>query len=319
MKHILMVVDRIGWAYSTKAEALVNNYKGKNIKFELISTKEPFPKLKRAFAHSDLYLFFGFQNFKKCQRHAGAVANKSIVSVASHESWDHKQTQPNNQVLPDQQIINYLKQFKSVSAVSKRLVNLFKQAGLKEIYYTPNGVSINEFPPKFNLPKKPLICGYAGRDVDQKKGNRSIIIPAIRKCNYVRLNQALCDFKLEKRSGTRGKSNLKYNQMPKFYQNLHVYCCASREEGSCRSVLEAMSSGCAIISTDCGAINELIIHGHNGLIIDRNIEDFANAIFLLYKDRKLLNAMMIRNVEKIKEFDWPNIVHYWYKWIENNL
>jgi hypothetical protein len=314
---IILLVDRLGWAYSTKAEALIKNYNGTELEFKMVSSKASKEKLIDAFNWADRYVFFGFQNFRRCSIKSGCTPDKALVSVASHESWDKKKTQPTNQVLPDKEIISYLSTFKSVSAVSLRLVNLFKKAGL-DIYYTPNGVPTEVFTPNFTL-NNPIICGYAGRDRDDKKGNRSIIEPSVAQC-YIPLNQAVCDFKLEKRQKTRGKNYLDYSFMPNFYKNIDIYLCASREEGSCRSILEAMASGCAIISTDSGEIHQLINNNNDGgFIVDRNIKSFVTAINQLKKDKNLLTQMKERNVKKIQEFDWSNISHYWYKWILDSL
>jgi len=318
MIKILLLVDNRGWAYETKARALIDNYKGDRFEFEIVGYKDPPEQLTMAFARNDYYLCFGFQNFAKCEKRHGAKRIKALASVASHASWDKGQTQPNNQVLPDAKTIQYLSTFKAASAVSKRLQKLFKKTGL-DIAYTPNGVPTKVFTPDyiFKHPKQ-LVVGYAGRDRDGKKGNRSFIAPAckiLRK--HVTLNTAICDFIIERKSGSRGISYRDYSDMPEFYKNIDVYICMSREEGSCRSVLEAMASGCAVISTDCGAINELISDGDNGLIVDRNTESLVQALQRLCNDRDLVLTMKRKNREKIKNFDWSVVSAYWFEWLES--
>ena len=64
---IILVVDRMGWAYSTKAEALVKYYKGP-FELKIVSTKQPVEELKQEFDSAYRYVFFGFQNFKKCKK-----------------------------------------------------------------------------------------------------------------------------------------------------------------------------------------------------------------------------------------------------------
>ena len=316
-KKILLLVDNRGWAYETKANALIDNYKGDRFEFEIIAYKDSPEQISTAFARNDYYVCFGFQNFPKCEKKHGAKREKALVSVASHASWDNGQTQPDNQVLPDKRVIQNLSSFKSVSVVSRRLQKLFKKQNLFT-YYTPNGVPTNQFTPDFSFQhSKKLVIGYAGRDRDQKKGNKSFIIPAANVLqNSVDLKLAICDFILERRTGTRGDSYKDYEDMPDFYKRLDVYICASREEGSCRSVLEAMASGCAIISTDCGAINELINDGEGGFIVKRNINAIVKAIQNLIDDRHLLTRMKIHNRQVIESFDWSFISNHWYKWFE---
>lgn len=317
---ILLVIDRKNWAYSTKAEQIIKCYQGDKFTFSTVSTKDKPDSLKKAFKRNHLYVFFGFQNFKSCHRNYKIDPKRTLVSIASHESWDKLQTTPTNQVLPSKKIVNYLRQFRGVSAVSKRLQILFKAAGLKKIAYTPNGVPLEMFSPSYDrISNDILVCGYAGRDKDQKKGNRSIIIPAVNKVSGVVFKQALCDFKLEKKTKSRGRTHLPYEKMPEFYKGLDVYACASREEGNCRSVLEAMASGCVIISTDCGAINELVKHKHSGFIVKRNIKGFVSVLNYLSSHNGLLNEMKKRSRISVENFAWEKVVYNWYDWFQESL
>ena len=296
MSNILLVVDRPNWAYSTKADALVNNYKGSEFIFKVVSVKHPDDVISSCVKWADLLVLFGFQNFRRLHKLFGVPAKKCLVSIASHASWDQGKTCPDHHPLPNKELISSLKMFKGVGAVSYRLQLLFRFAGLHNTSYTPNGVPLEMFPSNFEWAGNDsrLVFGYAGRDKDTKKGNRSIIRPAFRQVQEVNFVQALCDFKLEKKTGIRGTSYLEYEKMPNFYQGMDCYVCMSREEGSCRSVLEAMASGCAIISTDCGAVNEFIIHKYNGLIVDRDTSSLISAIRYLNKHRALLTRMKDR-------------------------
>jgi len=314
---VLLVLDRRGWAYETKATQIANKYKGRLLSFEIIGGKEDPKQVAPLFEQCDLYLFLGFQTFNHCHKRYGVDPAKTLVSIASHESWDNLETTPTNQVKPNKETITYLKQFRGVSAVSYRLQLLFRACGLSHVAYTPNAVPIDLFTPNYaQITDGALVCGYAGRDTDQKKGNRSIIEQALKRVNKVTLVQALCDFRLERKTGTRGRTYRHYEQMPEFYKGIDSYLCLSREEGSCRSVLEAMASGCAIVSTDCGAINELVVHNYNGLIIDRTVPALVDAIDFLNRHPDLLLKMKRRCREIVEDFSWDNVVPYWYKWIE---
>lgn len=52
-----------------------------------------------------------------------------------------------------------------------------------------------------------------------------------------------------------------------FLRACHVYVLPSHREGTPRSVLEAMSTGRAIITTDAPGCKETVYHGYNGLIV----------------------------------------------------
>jgi glycosyltransferase involved in cell wall biosynthesis len=65
----------------------------------------------------------------------------------------------------------------------------------------------------------------------------------------------------------------KYNEL----SNSDIFLLPSYEEGCPNSVIEAMASGCFIISSDVGALSEIVKDGINGLIMDeitaKNLEE----------------------------------------------
>lgn len=53
-----------------------------------------------------------------------------------------------------------------------------------------------------------------------------------------------------------------------YYHAMDAFCLMSEHEGYGLVLLEAMMCGRPTISTDVGAVGELLIHGHNGLVFD---------------------------------------------------
>lgn len=320
MKKINLVVDKPTnqpWAYHSKAKKLIEHNPNGWV-FNIISYRDSREKLESAFKWADLNLFFGFQNARRCERFCENFSRKNtIVNIASHQSFDGGKTTPTNQVKPGKQTIDYLKTFRSVGAVSKRLQNLFKESGLEKIYYTPNGVDINEFQPDYLIyDKSPLKCAFAGRDVDLKKGHLTYILPAINKVNNVERHFAVSNFRRNTVSPFSDNSCcLSHNQMPDFFKKAHVYICMSREEGSCRPILESMAAGCAVISSDCGAIHEL----NSNLVVERDIDKIAEKIDYYNKNRSNLLYEMKSNRKIAEKFSWERVSKYWYNWIEENL
>ena len=58
-------------------------------------------------------------------------------------------------------------------------------------------------------------------------------------------------------------------------------------EGTSLSLLEAMSAGCAVISSDVGGLTNIVINGFNGLIIRANEEELFCAIIKLIENKAL--------------------------------
>jgi glycosyltransferase involved in cell wall biosynthesis len=67
-----------------------------------------------------------------------------------------------------------------------------------------------------------------------------------------------------------------------------VVAAPSRYEGFGIPLIEAQAAGAALVTSDVPACNELITHGHNGLLTTYNdYEDLAAAIVRLLCDREL--------------------------------
>ena len=101
-------------------------------------------------------------------------------------------------------------------------------------------------------------------------------------------------------SAKYGGGRLSKDQMPAFYAGLDGYMCLSVTEGLNNSVMEAGMMGVPVISTRCGAAEEMIRDGENGFLVDRNVEAVAEAIEKL-KDEDLRMQMGEAMHQEIKE------------------
>jgi len=81
--------------------------------------------------------------------------------------------------------------------------------------------------------------------------------------------------------------------------DIFVFPSWYRVEGQPLVILEAMSCGCPIISTrDVGVIDETVIDGVNGILIEkRNVNQLADAILMLIRDKEM-RIKMGRESEK---------------------
>jgi len=74
-------------------------------------------------------------------------------------------------------------------------------------------------------------------------------------------------------------------------KSMDLFVIPSHQEGLCISGLEALASGCPVISTRCGGPEEFICENHNGLLIDSNPKALAAAITRIIDDPSLRKKM----------------------------
>ena len=61
------------------------------------------------------------------------------------------------------------------------------------------------------------------------------------------------------------------------------------------SILEAMASACPIVASDVGGIKEMVRNGENGYVIKNHVEEFADIIDDILKDRQKQKSMGLRS------------------------
>lgn len=86
----------------------------------------------------------------------------------------------------------------------------------------------------------------------------------------------------------------------KLLKNVSTVILPSYNEGLPMAILEGMACGKAIISTNVGAIPEVVIENENGIIIEPgNIEQIKSAIKKIISDDKKLLNISLNNIQKI--------------------
>lgn len=84
-----------------------------------------------------------------------------------------------------------------------------------------------------------------------------------------------------------------------------VYVISSKYEGMPLSMIEAMSSGLPIVSTNVGGIRDVIKNAENGYLFElQNDNDALEAFEKLYYDILLWELISKNNIEKSKKYDY---------------
>ncbi len=88
-------------------------------------------------------------------------------------------------------------------------------------------------------------------------------------------------------------------------------------EGTSLSLLEAMSAGCAAITTNVGGLTNIILDGYNGLIIDPEVMELREAMEKLILDPEKRERLSERAVETVREcFSYEKWVNSWKRVIQ---
>lgn len=100
--------------------------------------------------------------------------------------------------------------------------------------------------------------------------------------------------------------------MPEFYRNLDVLVCCSEFEGTPNPVLEAMATGCAVVSTDVGIVPDIFgPRQMEFLLSERDPGVLAAALERLIREPRTLAELKRENVERRQSLGWGS---RWVAW-----
>lgn len=103
------------------------------------------------------------------------------------------------------------------------------------------------------------------------------------------------------------KGVIPHNDLPKYYQEADVFVLPSLNEGMSNSLLEAMASGLAVITTLTGGAEDLV-KGDNGFVLSKpSSKTIANALMRLYDNPGLLLSMKNASRIRIQDFSWSSV------------
>lgn len=168
---------------------------------------------------------------------------------------------------------------------------------------------------RFDDFNRPLVIGWVGNsarvaDGVDLKGFNTIIKPLVEelKAEGHNIEGFYADRNIVLRTA---------HEMPEYYSKIDICICCSIHEGTPLPVLEAMSSGVPVITTDVGIVKEALGAKQKKYIIgdrengrnDDNIKQILKEKILeLYNNRELLKELSIENMISVKEYDGGKII-----------
>lgn len=109
-----------------------------------------------------------------------------------------------------------------------------------------------------------------------------------------------CDFRRIDSTATvtnNGNTHYKRRELADWYNTGTVYVVASQSEGTPNPALEAAACGCTVVSTLVGNMPELIAHGMNGLLVDRQVDALEAAVVEAVERYTQWGPAMLESIE----------------------
>lgn len=189
------------------------------------------------------------------------------------------------------------------------------------IHELPDGVDLGAFGPDRTggrSSRDVVLVGWAGnsdwgaKDKDHK-GLHTVVRPALERLRAARLpvRHRFCD---------RSQGWTPFEEMPQYYRSIDIFTCASANEGTPNTVLEAMASGLPIVSTRVGIVEEAFGPLQSRFIVDnRSVSAFERKLRKLVEDPALRARVGAENLERIGAWDWNRRINAWGDFIETAL
>ena len=287
----------------------------------------PTPELENFFANYDIIKLTNENRFEELKcfiEGAGEIIhfyNSLSVFATIKRSWDEGfrkrvlETHHSNLMWGDS-INKISKRSPIVSAiisVSFDEVNSLQKKGNPYVFYLPQQINWDNFKPSEGSLKKDLkingpLVGTVARFSPEK--NINMVINCARKMSdvdFVIVGEGPQKDIIKKM--TKSIKNLHIldftNDVSNIYNSLDVFFLPSKMEGVPLTILEAMSCGVPVVSSDVGNIKEIIVDDINGYI-NKNINNTSDFVQLLNKaldNRERLSKDVLNFIKGYREKD----------------
>lgn len=321
-KRIAIIADIPNWSFDIIAQLLKKELSDKyeieifycvtdfekNL-FKILEATKEFDVIH--FLTRKLLMQFEDEEFKKCVEEKGYSYEKYVkenVKKITTCVYDHLAI--NDEKIDYRKIYNlYCNEY---LVCSKKLYEIYTNLEdcKKPFLEIRDTIDTNLFVPekierfnKENIQKRPLVIGWVGNSKWNKKTENDVDYKGLKTILEVTVQEL-------RQEGTEIKTlyadvNEKYRtpaEMQKYYSEIDIYVCSALIEGTPRPLLEAMSCGVPIITTDVGVACEVLGEKQKQFIIqERSVKKLKEKIQYLNNHREKLKELSDENiVEGIK-------------------
>lgn len=193
--------------------------------------------------------------------------------------------------------------------ISKWLMNIAKEMGVKRITYIPNALDHDKFKILNNVEDRELIVSMMYSDAEWKGAMDGINALTLVKNRYPQMKVKFfgkCKKPHELPEWIEYYENPEQEFLIKeIYNKAAVFLCPSWFEGWGLPPMEAMACGCAVVTTDNGGVLDFAINDKTALICEvKNVFEMSESIIRLFGDKSFRIRLSINGNNYIKNFNW---------------
>jgi glycosyltransferase involved in cell wall biosynthesis len=174
------------------------------------------------------------------------------------------------------------------------VIAVSKYAGdwtMRPFKIVPNGISNKFFKVGYNI-KRDIDILIEGNDEENKNIEEAIKLAKQVTDSIVWLGRETSD-----RYGVETITNPPQERIPEIYQRAKVFLKLSKSEGFCLPILEAMASGCLVVTKDMGG-NDFCRRGENCIYYP----------ILGYEDKEREKKIVLNGYETAKQYTWEKSI-----------
>jgi glycosyltransferase involved in cell wall biosynthesis len=220
--------------------------------------------------------------------------------------------------------------FKKIITINKNSLDDFKKIKIKNVYYLPNGIDLDQFQKKRSHTNRKTVFLFVGR-IELEKGLKYLIhaVDELRKkennfelllvgkgVDQTYLQNLVNELSLNDYVKFSGEKNK--DEVIDYYYGSDIFISATLHETFPMTVLEAWAAGLPVIITDVGGVSAICINKENALIIPpENSKKTSDAMADLIEDQELRRKLGENGKRLVEErYGWDKIskeIEYIYK------